>query len=410
MSGCFNPCFDGLAVRAWGKKGKQGYGIAHIIEKRDNEGETDPVFEGQKGRDVALRLPVVIQKGTLSETYQRGSKRNIDFAGYRVVLRLDKSGKDQRWVLTGYRISQKRKNPDEIDEVQQFIQSYANEAYMVMRPQMGAGFLEDTNYAKQRKNPSSLWSQTVKKEVAKLDKEFDELLEEKGIKPTTKEAADLWASEGFKRRIKIIYNQGNAHKLIVRIQRLQSLGNDSSKEIEQLNELLGKDTWSWNEGKTQILMSEERSNPKAAKFVFLGVVDRILIDQGKKLLVELQGARAMLTNKAKTKIFIIPFELISQLTGLVKDKKAEEIFAEWNNYAVDGNDMQVRWPDEAKTLPVGTAHSIYYISDKVLREGDGKGKMNVYHHEFDAGKRPASKKGNILIVGNVEIDERGILD
>lgn len=228
------------------------------------------------------------------------------------------------------------------------------------------------------------------------------------IEKTTPQAAFIFA---FVEKHRL--NPGKkekVHKLKVRIQRLQSLGNDNSKDIQQLNELIGENGWSWNAGKTKINIGEQRPNPKSAKFVFLGVVDKLLIDQGRKKLVELQGPHGMLTNKSKSKIFIVPFALISQFNGNVKDKKAEEIFKEWNNYDVDGKDMQISWPDQQEALPVGTAHSIFYISDKVLREGDKKGKMNVYHHEFDPGKRPASKKGNILVVGNLEIDERGILN
>lgn len=261
---------------------------------------------------------------------------------------------------------------------------------------------------KKRINP--IWSDDTANKISKLDKEFYELVEEKGLNPNSKEAADLWKSSGFQKRFKQITNEGRAHELKIRIQRLQSLGNDNSKEIKQLNKLIGKDGWSWNSGKTQIIIGKHRPNPKTAKFIFLGVVDKILIDQGGPSLVELQGPHAMLTNKGQSKLYVVPFAFISEFKGCVKDKKAEQIFKEWSNYAADSKDLQVQWPDEEKSLPVGTAHSIYYLSDKVLQAGDKKGKMNVYHHDFDAGKRPATKKGNILIIGNLEINERGILN
>jgi hypothetical protein len=50
------------------------------------------------------------------------------------------------------------------------------------------------------------------------------------------------------------------------------------------------------------------------------------------------------------------------------------------------------------------------MSDKVMRQADSKGDQNLYHHSFDAGKRPCLKKGNILIITDLEINENGILN
>ena len=263
---------------------------------------------------------------------------------------------------------------------------------------------------KHRLNPMKNWTPEKAQTIAELDKNFYEILSEKGIKAESKEAADLWTSAGFKKRFKEINKSDRAHKLKVRIQRLQSLGDDNSKEIAQLNELIGKDNWEWNEEQTQIEIQQVRDNPQTAKFIFLGVLDKLFIDQGKKSHVELQGPHSMLTNKSKNKIFIVPFSLIRSFDGAINDKKAEEVFEEWNNYEADQKDMTVTWPDDEKALPVGTAKSIFYISDKVIRDSDKKGKINIYHHDFDEGKRPAVKKGNILIVSNLEINERGILN
>lgn len=261
-----------------------------------------------------------------------------------------------------------------------------------------------------RRNPS--WSDKSLEKVSELDKEFYKLVAEKGIQPDSKEATALWEKEGFQERFKKINKEEQIHKLIVRIQRLENFKNDHSEERKKLNKLVGKDGWKWNDRRTKINIVKENpagfERPSSARFIFLGIMDSMKIDQAGKL-VELQGPHALFTNKKKDKIYVAPFDLIKEFPSTIRDKKAEEIFKEWNNYSPDHKDLLITWPSE-KDLPVGSAHDIHYISDKVLQEGDRKGKMNVYHHEFDPGKRPAAKKGNVLIVGNLEIDERGILN
>ena len=148
---------------------------------------------------------------------------------------------------------------------------------------------------------------------------------------------------------------------------------------------------------------------KAAKFIFIGICDRIFIEQGKANPVMVKGAHAMLTNKKANKLFIVPFSELTEIDSSIQDKKAEEIYQMWHQFDPDDKDFAIQWPQE-KARPVGVGHSIYYVSDKALREYDGKGKMNMYHHDFDPGKRPASVKGNILIISNLDINERGILN
>lgn len=144
----------------WGEKGNAskdyagGYGVSHILAKRDHEGFNDPIFEGQKGKDIALRLPIVIEKGKVSNVYERGRKRDIDFAGYKVILRLDKDGEEKNWVLSGFRMSENRKNPDDAGEFQTLIRHYAPETYLDNQRQMGAGLnhLQDTTNSDKREN------------------------------------------------------------------------------------------------------------------------------------------------------------------------------------------------------------------------------------------------------------------
>jgi hypothetical protein len=152
-----------------------------------------------------------------------------------------------------------------------------------------------------------------------------------------------------------------------------------------------------------------RENP-TARFIYIGVCKQLTIDQGTPQPVTLQGPHAMLTNKAMKKLFIVPFKMMDNIDDEVADMTADEVFAKWHNYAPDNKNYKFNWPERQKSHPVGTAKEIYYMSDKVMRQADSKGDQNLYHHSFDAGKRPCLKKGNMLIITNLEITENGILN
>jgi len=53
---------------------------------------------------------------------------------------------------------------------------------------------------------------------------------------------------------------------------------------------------------------------------------------------------------------------------------------------------------------------MFYLSDKIMRDGDHKGDNNLYRHEFDTGQRPVSVMGDIVVIENIEWNERGILN
>jgi ppGpp synthetase/RelA/SpoT-type nucleotidyltranferase len=150
-----------------------------------------------------------------------------------------------------------------------------------------------------------------------------------------------------------------------------------------------------------------RENPDA-DYVYIGVVDKMIVDQVDNL-VTLKGNHAMLTNKQRDKLFVVPFNELKEFNEPVEDKKAEEVFEMWHNYEADDKDFTMDWPDE-QPQPVGFAHSILYLSDKIMRDGDAKGDENMYHHDFDPRQRTAFKQGNVLIVEDLEINERGILN
>jgi hypothetical protein len=158
-----------------------------------------------------------------------------------------------------------------------------------------------------------------------------------------------------------------------------------------------------------IIAKNLRENP-TARFIYIGVCKQLTIDQGTPQPVTLQGPHAMLTNKAMKKLFIVPFKMMDNIDDEVADMTADEVFAKWHHYAPDNKNYKFNWPERQKSHPVGTAKEIYYMSDKVMRQADSKGDQNLYHHSFDAGKRPCLKKGNILIITDLEINENGILN
>ena len=66
--------------------GDKDGGIAHIVE--------------QHGSEIVGKLPEVLIRGDLGKPYQHGQKRNITHGPYTATVRLDRDGKNEKWVLT----------------------------------------------------------------------------------------------------------------------------------------------------------------------------------------------------------------------------------------------------------------------------------------------------------------------
>lgn len=79
-----------------GSKFKRGYGISHIIAKRDSE--------GLNGKEFAMSLPEVIARGEVADrqTAPNGDRLLIKHAATTVVLSLYKDGNAETWVVTGW--------------------------------------------------------------------------------------------------------------------------------------------------------------------------------------------------------------------------------------------------------------------------------------------------------------------
>jgi hypothetical protein len=93
-------------------------------------------------------------------------------------------------------------------------------------------------------------------------------------------------------------------------------------------------------------------------------------------------------------------------------EEAEEMHEEFTHYDADGESMVIDLPDSDPdgAEVVGHAKEIIYESDKVMREGDQKGDLHTYVHEFDEGKRPVRQWEDVAVVDDVAVDGRGILN
>jgi hypothetical protein len=157
---------------------------------------------------------------------------------------------------------------------------------------------------------------------------------------------------------------------------------------------------------TLSLFEQLRENPDEP-LVYIGETEKITIDDGG----ETKGLKGEFpTFVSEDKLYIVPEYRVQEVANMVDSEAAIAGYEEWHNYEADETDFEIDWPADEAAHPVGTALKIWYASDKVIQPGDEKGKINHYVHEFDAGKRPAVVKGDILVIGNIDWNERGILN
>lgn len=109
-----------------------------------------------------------------------------------------------------------------------------------------------------------------------------------------------------------------------------------------------------------------------------------------------------------SKIYIVPRKRVKQAGKVVRAPKAEAMHETFKNYAADGVDFEIDFPEAAKKQ-IGTAVSIEYRSDKVMQNGDAKGVWHHYNHAFE-NSQPVYAFGDCLEITQLEITERGILN
>lgn len=163
-----------------------------------------------------------------------------------------------------------------------------------------------------------------------------------------------------------------------------------------------------------------RSNPirritrSTEPLVYLGKAVKVTVasPEGQRVLNNGNGNYLpMFASRTKDRLYIVPAQLVHKTTGNIKDRKADRVYEQWNGYPVDQVEYAIDWPPAGThAVPIGTADRIWYESDKIIRAGDEKGEQNYYVHTFDPGRRPATVLGNILIISNIKLNERGILN
>ncbi len=122
-----------------------------------------------------------------------------------------------------------------------------------------------------------------------------------------------------------------------------------------------------------------------------------------------RGDDFMFTDAMGQQLLIVPAEYVEEVTGAVDDDAAEAFYELWNGFEPNGTDYRITIPED-EMLPAGHAEWMLYESDKITRPGDAEGRMHYYRHEFDEGLRPAMTIGKALLVSNLRISRRGILN
>lgn len=79
-----------------------GYGVSHIIAKRNHEAVTDPEFRGQTGTHVARAMVETLLRGDVGMPYEQGNKMAITLGNSTAVLSRNFRGEGNAWLLSGF--------------------------------------------------------------------------------------------------------------------------------------------------------------------------------------------------------------------------------------------------------------------------------------------------------------------
>lgn len=108
-------------------------------------------------------------------------------------------------------------------------------------------------------------------------------------------------------------------------------------------------------------------------------------------------------------LLVVPPEYVERVPQQEHDPAAEDLYERWHGFDADETDYRITLPD-AELLPAGHAEWIIYESDKIIRPGDQEGAHHLYWHEFDPRERPVMTVGGAILISNLEINRRGILN
>ena len=82
---------------------KKGFGIAHIIAKRDYEHSKDPRAFPETGIQVVKKLMDVIVYGTITKTVPAKQCVHLQKDGFEAVISQNWNGDKVNWLLTGWK-------------------------------------------------------------------------------------------------------------------------------------------------------------------------------------------------------------------------------------------------------------------------------------------------------------------
>ena len=82
---------------------KKGFGIAHIIAKRDHEHAKDPKAFPETGIQVVKKLMDVIVYGTIAKTVPAKQTVHLQKDGFEAVISQNWNGGKVNWLLTGWK-------------------------------------------------------------------------------------------------------------------------------------------------------------------------------------------------------------------------------------------------------------------------------------------------------------------
>ncbi len=84
------------------KNFKGGYGISHIIAKRNDEFEKG--LTNENGVEVCKKIIETIVLGSIRKTVEAKQTIHIELNDYEAVLSLNWQGNKVTWIITGYKI------------------------------------------------------------------------------------------------------------------------------------------------------------------------------------------------------------------------------------------------------------------------------------------------------------------
>lgn len=82
---------------------KKGFGVSHIIAKRDYEHSSDPTVFPETGMEVARKLMDVIVYGTVAKTIPAKQCVHLQKDGFEAVISQNWHGDKVNWLLTGWK-------------------------------------------------------------------------------------------------------------------------------------------------------------------------------------------------------------------------------------------------------------------------------------------------------------------